>query len=640
MPITQYSVKKNQSLIYFCSAFFIVFLPFLCVTFSGFSQILDDSTQQIYNIKTVVFFYEEDVLNNRKTVYNPDTTLENFHLFDFKLRSGNLYQDLGNFGTATKSVFYNPPTQIGRQLGISVFSPYAFDATRVQYFNTKSPYTNMNYIQANRGSSRLHFTHSQNITPQWNATFDVRRQSASKQYGSPQTREDRTLDSYAFMIHSNYESKNKRYVLLGNYNHFNHKSFELGGMLPADKKQKYIPDDELGNETAFKQTASYLTGAVAREIWNDTHIYQQYKLSNGVQLFHVFDRQKHKNFYKDSQFRTDSTSLKYYFIENGNLSSTDTLKQYLTYNLVENKFGVKGIYRGFAYRLHLRSRFYNLNDNIDEKGSIKLKNETIAGGWANYYFPDSLRRAFAEVEIGSGLDYSIKAEYISPDLKVGFNQISYQPSLIDGLFQSSALKWETNLKNVFSNNFYGNFILQTKNFILKPSGSYSLIKNFIYYDNEAKVAQTSLPAHILRVGLGIEYRIKRFLIANETYFTSNSRKDFIRIPTLVNNTKIGIEFIYAKVLHVSTGVEVYYRSAYKGDNYMPLTRQFFLQDVQNIWGKPSADVFADMKINRVRLFFKYANLPYGFTPNGYYVSSTYPALRNTFIMGVNWPLFD
>lgn len=632
-------MKKKQSQIYFWSAFFIVFLPFLCISFTGFSQILDDSTKQIYNIKTVGFFYEEDVLNNRKTLYHPDTTLEDFHLFDFKLKSGNLYQDLGNFGTATKSIFYYPPAQIGRQLGITVFSPYAFDANRVHYFNTKSPYTNMNYIQANRGSSRLHFTHSQNITPQWNATIDVRRQSASKQYSSPQTREDRTLDSYAFMIHSNYESKNKRYVLLGNYNHFNHKSFELGGMLPSNETQKYIPDDELGNETAFKQTASYLTGAVAREIWNDTHIYQQYKLSNGFQIFHVFDRQKHKNFYKDSQFRTDSTSLKYYFIENGSLSSTDTLKQYLTYNLIENKFGVKGIYRGFAYRLHLRSRFYNLNDNIDAKGSIKLKNETIAGGWANYYFPDSLRRAFAEVEL-SALDFNVRSEYITPNVKAGLHIISSQPTLMDSQFQSKAINWSGNLENVFSSNLYGNLILRTGNFVFRPNGSYSFIKKYIYYDTKAKVAQTSLPAHIFRVGLGIEYRIKRFLIANETYFTSNSRKDFIRIPTLVNNTKIGIEFIYAKVLHVSTGVEVYYRSAYKGDNYMPLTRQFFLQDVQNIWGKPSADVFADMKINRVRLFFKYANLPYGFTPNGYYVSSTYPSLRNTFIMGVNWPLFD
>jgi hypothetical protein len=73
---------------------------------------------------------------------------------------------------------------------------------------------------------------------------------------------------------------------------------------------------------------------------------------------------------------------------------------------------------------------------------------------------------------------------------------------------------------------------------------------------------------------------------------------------------------------------------------MPLTRQFFLQDQQSVWGTPVADVFADLKISKVRLFFKFAHVNQGFPANGYYVSSTYPGLKRTFFMGFNWPLFD
>jgi hypothetical protein len=73
---------------------------------------------------------------------------------------------------------------------------------------------------------------------------------------------------------------------------------------------------------------------------------------------------------------------------------------------------------------------------------------------------------------------------------------------------------------------------------------------------------------------------------------------------------------------------------------MPLTRQFFLQDQQKVWGTPVADVFADLKINKVRLFFKFAHVNQGFPSNGYYVSSTYPGMKRTFFLGVNWPLFD
>lgn len=96
----------------------------------SYAQILDDSTKQVFSTKTVRYILEEDILNNRKTFYNPDTTLDGFHLFDFNLRSGLLYQDLGNIGTAIKPLFYESSDDIGKQLGYSAYSRYAFDARK------------------------------------------------------------------------------------------------------------------------------------------------------------------------------------------------------------------------------------------------------------------------------------------------------------------------------------------------------------------------------------------------------------------------------------------------------------------------------------------------------------------------------
>ncbi len=602
----------------------------------SFAQILDDSTKQVYSTKTVKYILEDDILNNRKTFYNPDTTLTNFHLFDFNLRNGQLYQDLGNIGTAIKPLFFVPDLDIAKNSGYSAYGAYAFDVRKTTYFNTKSPYTNVNYVQSGGGTGIMHFTHSQNIKPRLNATLDVRRLSSSKQYGAPQTREERLVDSWAVMLHANYESKNEKYIVLGSYNHFNHAPLEQGGIQPLNDTSKFVAENSLGN---YRDFLSKLTGATSRDWRNEVHVYHQYKLTNGFQVYHILDYQKRRDLYTDVRFGESSSSN--YFVTPKNV--TDTLSMDLRYNLFENKFGIKGIYKGFAYRTYLRQRFYTMKSDSGNYLPNRLNTETLVGGWANYFFPDSVRRVYAEAEIGAintlG-NLRLQAEYLSPRIKAGVSFLRVPPNILDEKFTSIAYDWNKTLAKTFTTNLYASTSLKKGNFVLSPSAYNSLITNFIYYDKQAQVRQDSSAINVLRIGLGVEYRWKRLLISNQSYYTANSDENRLPTPKLTNNTTIAYEFIYAKVLRINAGVEIYYRSAYFANNYMPLTRQFFLQDGQKVWGTPVADVFADLKINKVRLFLKFAHVNQGFPSNGYYVSSTYPGLRRTFFLGVNWPLFD
>ncbi len=618
-----------------------IFITFLLSVIYGFSyaQILDDSTKQVYSTKTVKYILEDDILNNRKTFYNPDTTLANFHLFDFNLRSGQLYQDLGNLGTAIKPLFFTPTTDIAKNLGYSTYGAYAFDVRKTTYFNTKSPYTNVNYVQSGGGAAIMHFTHSQNIKPRLNATLDVRRMSSSKQYGAPQTREERLVDSWAVMLHSNYESKNGKYIILGSYNHFNHAPLEQGGIQPLGDSTAFVAESSLGN---YRDFLSKLTGAASRDWRNELHVYHQYKLTNGFQVYHILDYQKRRDLYTDVKFGADS-SEKAGFYQVIPKSTKDTLSMDLRYNLLENKFGIKGIYKGFAYRLYLRQRFYSMRSDSGNYLPNKINTETLVGGWANYFFPDSVRRVYAEAELGAVNtlgNLRLQAEYLSPRIKAGVSILRVPPNILDEKFTSVAYDWNKTLAKTFTTNLYASTSLQKGNFVLIPSAYNSLITNYIYYDTKAQVRQDSSAINVFRVGLDVEYRWKRLLIANQSYYTANTAENRLPTPKFTNNTTISYEFIYAKVLRINAGVEIYYRSAYYANNFMPLTRQFFLQDGQKVWGTPVADVFADLKINKVRLFFKFAHVNQGFPSNGYYVSSTYPGLRRTFFLGVNWPLFD
>ncbi|MFN3850704.1 MAG: putative porin [Spirosomataceae bacterium] len=615
-------------------AIILLLINLLSIHFAT-AQILDDSTKQVYSLRTVKYILEDDILNNRQKFYHPDSLLNEFHLHNFILKSGWLYQDLGNEGTAYKSIFYNAPEQIGRQLGFDVFTNYAFDARAIKYFNTKSPYTNMNYIQNGRGTTRLHFTHSQNITERLNATLDVRRLKSSKQYGAPRTREDVLVDNWAFNFSTNYETKNKKYVILANYNHFNHAPNEQGGIQALDGG--LLSADTLGRN--YKQFLSRLASASSREWWNDLHVYHQYVWRNGLQFYHVLDYRKSINYYTDADMSDSLASVAYY----GNIipeNRPDTLFQALTYRLFENKFGVKGFYKGFNYRLHLRQRLYNYKTNYGEINNLKLQPETLVGGWASYYFPDSVRKAFAEVEFGTNLDYSVKVEYVSPRIKAGFFQIVSPSNLIQNRFYSPLLEWDNSFRNTFSNNIYASTELRKGKLTLIPNGQYSIITNYIYYDTDLKPKQTSEAINILKLGLTAELRLKKWTFYNQLFVTTNTKDKYIRIPLIANNLRISYDILYAKVLKIHTGIEVYYKSAYYADNYNPLIRQFHLQNQQKVWGYPVVDAFADLMVNKVRLFFKYNHLNNLAFSTNYYTTPTYPGLSGTLNMGVNWPLFD
>ncbi|PLK45174.1 putative porin [Emticicia sp. TH156] len=631
------------------------------------AQILDDSTRQIYGLKTTRFVLEEDILNNRKTYYNPDSTVEGFHLsFDKNLRSGWLYQDLGLIGSAIKPLYFQPAEEIGKQLGFNTYGFYAFDARKAKYYNTKSPYTNMHYTQSGGGMLYLDFTHSQNIKPRLNATFDVKRLTTSKQYGAPTTREDRLVDSWAALVSVNYESKDGRYTVMGSYNHFNHAPVEQGGIKPLVDSIGYVEVGDLGN---YRSYLPRITSGVARDWRNEFHVYQQYQLSNGFQVYHTIDYQHRTDYYHDYSFKADTINRRTYYRQllpaNADALSAikDTLALALRYRLIENKVGIKGIYRGFSYRLHLRHRLYNLrsdfNDNLNGYATFRHKynHEIITGAWANYFFPDSLKRAYAEIEFGnvqSNLNVRIKSEYIGPRLKAGVSILSIPATILDEYLINTEGNWyrasstalstgSTRLLNQNSSNFYASTAVGSKRLTVSPAAYLSLVDNYLYYDKNAQVQQLSAPVYIARAGLGLEYRWKRLTIANQIYLAATDKKDIVRMPVIANNTTITHDFVYAKKLHINLGADIYYRSAYLADNYMPLNRQFYLQDAatgRKAWGYPVVDLFANLKISKVRVFLKFAHANQGFPAQGYFVGSVYPGMRRTFFLGANWPLFD
>ena len=424
-------------------------------TGSNSGGIIDDSTKVIYGPKSTRYVLEDDLFNNRQKLYLVDTTMDDVHRFTYVQRSHNTYQDLGSLGTPIRPVFLNVPQQLGAQSGYSVFDPYAYPTMDVKYYNTKSPFTDMYLALGGNGQNILRFNMAQNINPRWNIGFNLQRFTAEKQFGRNGNNDTYKLlaQNWGFVLHTNYKSKNEKYTLLAHFNNMNHSLDEQGGVLPGLTATDVPIIYNYTGDPRLRSGVSSMQGPHGWEIRNDFHVYHQYVLDKGFQLYHRFDYKSHKNFYQDdtlklNQFATyplpgrEIKTLPFYPTFTGD---TSRIFQLARFRVLENQVGIKGVaqFKGasFNYRTYLRVRNYRqftryneTRTTFNEYATSRL--ETFVGGWMGYYFPDSLSRITAELEYLLGGGYRLNGQLEGKFLTAGYTSLFVNPTLLSERYQS------------------------------------------------------------------------------------------------------------------------------------------------------------------------------------------------------------
>ncbi|AQG78598.1 putative porin [Spirosoma montaniterrae] len=633
---------------------------------------IDDSTKVIYGPKSTRYILEDDVLNNRQKQYLVDTTMDDVHRYLYVHRTQNQYQDLGNLGTPMRPVFVQVPDQLGSQTGYSVFSEYAYNPMNVKYFNTRSPFTDMYVALGGRNQNILRFDFAQNITPRWNVGFALQRFTSNRQFGAQgQTSQlNRQLaENWGFLGHTNYQSKNNKYTLLMNFINMNHSLGEQGGLIPGQfldgsiNRFAYTGDARLSSGVVQTGFAPAVPGPRGNEIRNNWHVYQQYVLDKGFQIYDRLEYQRQKNSYRDDTLRfnqeprqvTDNLVLPGFYPSRRNdpnlttLGDTSRILVDARFRVLDNQFGVKGIYQlgksAFNYRAYLRNRLlgqytlYNTGRAVENEYETR-RLETFVGGWLGYYFPDSLSRLTAELEYQLGGGFRLKGQLESKWFTAGYTAMLVQPTLLQERFESIVFNWRNSGLRGF-NHAYGRLNLRYKGIRLEPGLDYHLLSNYIYFDTNAVARQDNGSFSVLRTGLGYQYQRGRFLLAGQAYYTLQSRDDVLRTPPFFWNGRFQYELIYAKVLYIQVGVDLHYKSPYFADAYMPVTQQFHLQNRQRVEGYVLADLYANLRVNRTRLFVKLTHANQGVLQGpGYFVAPDFLQMRRGFAFGVDWYLFD
>src|SRR6187455_3444925 len=517
---------------------------------------------------------------------------------------------LGNVGTATHSILFNPNMRSGWDHG----------------------------MHAGRAEQIAEITHTQNVKPNLNILLQYRLINAPGFFKNQKTNDNN------YLVTSWYQSINKRYnnyfVLLAN----TLQSDENGGLRhDKDYLNDPIYNDRFNIPTKLGGDAQFGTNFFSSTLhtgnrYADLHlmIRQQYDLGkkdsivgDSVVIPLFYPRLRFEHVFRYSTYKlkfmdTPNLDIGYYpspeyydsaynyILVDSTLTLFDRWKEinneFSIYTFPDAKNQLQFLKLGIviqnlkAVTDKFEGSFYNLVGQGEYRNMTRDKkwDVSIAG---KLYFT-GLNAGDYEAFVNLKRIVSRKGDYID----LSFRNVNRTPSF--SFDQRSSFYFDTpkdlNKENITLIN--GSFYLAKP--ALEISGNYFLAGNYTYYTDYYKVQQENALFNVLQVSLGKVFRIgKRWLWHTDVYFQQKAGNVDLNLPAFFTRNRFGYEGTLGfKKLNIATGFEVKYHTPYNADGYSPATGKFFYQDSVRINNRPDIAAYIHFRIRNFRAFVRAENL--------------------------------
>ena len=599
-------------------------------------------------------------------------------LYDFSRRISVpwYHVTLGNYGTASRSLLFDPMMKAGWDHGFHAYDIYNLTVADARFYNTTRPYAEINYMLGSRSEQLIRLMHTQNVRPNWNLAFEYRL------INSPGFFQNQNTNHNNYRFTSWYQSKNKRYqnfvVIVGN----KLQSGENGGVVAdsyltdstsgAYDERSNIPTklgpDAPGSRNFFSTniaTGTYYTNAtyMMRQqydlgqkdsmVVNDTTViplfYPRLRLEHTFALSTYHYRFKdtysdsvyyetfyplkmpkqHDTFFNRDRWRDMVNDFSIYtfpdaknaqqFLKLG--ASLQTLKANFDSGYTNITSTSKDYYNFFVHGEY-RNRTRNKKWDIEATGNFYVNG--LNSGDYNAYI--SLQRLISR-QIGY--------------LQVGFQNTNRTPSFVFDPLSSFYLDTAVNFKKENTTVLFGAF--EQPKLKLKLTGRYYLVTNYAYYTNFFRVAQAAALFNVLQVSaekifnIGHHWNWKLWLVLQQRLGDGP-----VNLPLITTRNQLAYDGnLGFKNLRISFGGEMRYFTPYKAPQYSPLIGQYFFQDDTNVSLRvPDISAFIHFRIKSFSAYVRAENLNAlklggGFTNNNIPTTNyPYPGLQIR--VGIFW----
>lgn len=603
------------------------------------SQIINDTLKQVYGPKTSRYYYEDDVFFNRTAFHFIDTVIQNFHRFSYIQKKEYQYQDLGNIATDSRSIFYKVPKYIGANSGHEQYDLY-WEADKIRYFDTKSPYSNLNLTLGGKGRSTANIVFSRNINPRWNFGFDIRSLAIDKQV-QRSGKGDRNVRSMYYDLYTTYQTKDSTYRVFFNFARNRIMIDEFGGV--------NVENEDNRKDYFDKNRQPFLTEAESRELRMNVHLFHQYEIRRALQLYHKFDRGRQGN-----QFIDDPSAAPDDYYDHVEIDSANTHDE-VKFTTVRNEMGIKGNLSKLFYNGYYAIRNYGMDYKYISTDTLASRapaqgGESYLGGKMEIQLDSIfLLSGWAEVLLDRG-NYRVEGSLKSKWLEVTLKENRYSPGFMQLAYRGSHDVWDNDFDPIDVTQLNGYLHYRSKKFHIAPGLTFTRLNNYVYFKQDLTlVPQTVLPIQSSENHIIISPEIKMSTTFNNitlrgniifNYLAENADKA-ITLPEVFANAQLSYANIFfGGNFDVHFGLDAHWQSDYYAMGFDVPTQQFYTQNNFLSPAFPIVDAFFNARIIKGRIFVKYNNLIQAFTGEGYFPTPLYPGQSNIIDFGFDWSFYD
>ncbi|MBI5914934.1 MAG: hypothetical protein HY842_06120 [Bacteroidetes bacterium] len=617
-----------------------------------------------------------------------DSLLGNLHQYDPIRQQAYDFASLGNLGSASRPLFFQPAWRRGFDVGLHQFDLYQLTTADVRYYKITQAYTQAGYSQGpTQGDALFNLQFSRNFANGLNLSLEHRRISntgaydfqkaansavaaglwfhqkngrydgyfsyvgnAAEQENNGGAAEDLTLGLIpAFQVDVQLSSANTRYanreLAYTQYFYLNGGRKKVGSSavdslpLRGGQSGPVNLQDSLSVQSPSPPQVDSLPNPKS-EIRNpksqapNPSIPQSFNPSRSFTVYHQIAWQSAS--YKFSDTSPDSAFYGDFLVDRRGL------RHLLETKKLENTFKLQTFKLKPQTASDATGRALSAESDLLEVGLVHsihfVQQEPVDTSAIHHLFltarlnfspGERLRiQSYAHLGVGANAgDFRLSGELFLNLKKIG----NLRLDVVNQLYSTSLLhnRFYVTQKEIWKNSF-------DKTLETSLSGTYSLpqihfsaggqyhLLSNLVYFDSAGRPRQSGAFSILQLTVRKDFHLGPLHLENWAGLQQTT-SDVLPLPQLYSKHSLYLEGkIFKKVMLTKIGVDARLASAYTPPTYQPLTGQFQLQTAQALPFTPLLDAFLSFKVKTFRFFFKIENLLAYPMQTYFYQTASYP----------------
>ncbi len=473
---------------------------------------------------SITIFYKHFDSTKLRTLDSSINDFSRYFPLPYSVRS------LGNLGTATQSLLFNPYMKAGFNAGFHGYDMYNYTLENTKFYETTRPFTELAFILGARAEQVVDFLHTQNKKDNFNFSLQYRFSN------SPGALKNQNANLNNLRFTSHFKSNNRKYELFFVFLSNKNASSENGGLQNPSKLDSLSLNDPYELETRLGKSAAasrnpFNTNVSTGNIYTSSQfvIRQQYDLgkkdssivdSVTYRIFYPRLRLQHtlsvaSNVYQFLDNYVDSSSYQLYF--NKTVPSAKSIIYKDSWQDITNEFSILTFPDKNNQSQYLKTgiAYQALKGTFDTTSSISFYNIYAVGAYKNrsrnkVWDIDAHANLYLNGQNAGDYEAAVylqrylgsKAGYLS----LGFNNVNRSPAFVLDPLSSFRINANTNFAKENSIKLMAKYEKPNRN--LSFTANYYGISNYMYFDGFFAAKQASGLFNLLQLSLQKKWHLK------------------------------------------------------------------------------------------------------------------------------------